>query len=131
MISWDKEARRIFNIAIPSIVGSATSTITSAVSTALVSYHLGTDNYVAYSMVYVVFGFADSLYGGIAEAKNILVSQAIGAGNHFLAGQYEQAAFLMSYIFAIPLYAVVWLLCLDFIARELLLHGVCSCSNVL
>ena len=103
-------------IAIPSIVGSATTTITSAVSTALISFNLGTENYVAYSMVYVAFGFVDSLHGGIPGAKDILVSQAIGAGNILGGGQYEQAAFLMAHAFAIPLYAVVWLLFPDFIA---------------
>lgn len=81
-------------IAIPSIVGSATTTITSAVSTALISFNLGTENYVAYSMVYVAFGFVDSLHGGIPGAKDILVSQAIGAGNILGGGTVRTSRFL-------------------------------------
>ena len=108
LFSCDKEARRIFRIAVPSTIGSATSTLTSAMSSALISYNFGADNFIAYSMVFVLTGLADALYGGIGAAAGILVAQAIGAGNKYLAAQYEQAAFLLEYLFAIPLYAIVW-----------------------
>ncbi|KAG7375056.1 MATE efflux family protein [Nitzschia inconspicua] len=107
-MSCDHESKRILGLAVPSTIGSATTTITSTVSTALISYHLGTENYVAYSMVYVLTGFADALYSGIAEAKSLLVARAVGSENPFLAGQYEQAGMLLEYICAIPLYTIVF-----------------------
>ncbi|KAG7348741.1 MATE efflux family protein [Nitzschia inconspicua] len=107
-MACDHESKRILGLAVPSTIGSATTTITSTVSTALISYHMGTENYVAYSMVYVLTGFADALYSGIAEAKSLLVARAVGSENPFLAGQYEQAGMLLEYICAIPLYTIVF-----------------------
>ncbi|KAL3896885.1 MAG: hypothetical protein SGARI_007051 [Bacillariaceae sp.] len=115
VVAWDRESKRIFSLAVPSTIGSATSAVTSAVSTAMISYNLGVENYVAYSMVYVVFGFVDALYGGIESAKSLLVAQAIGASNHYLAGQYEQAGFLLEWICTVPLYTVTYLLYDDLI----------------
>jgi MatE len=116
VMNFDFESKRIFALAAPSAVGSITSAITSTVATALISYNMGTENYVAYIMVFVLLGFCAATYSGIAEAKSLLVAQAIGAGDPFLAGQYEQAGLLLENVCAVPLYIGVYFLFPNLIA---------------
>ena len=108
MFSWDKEAKKIFRLAVPGFVGSASSAFVTATVSAMISYHMGAANFVAYSMVYVFVGLAEALYGGIPSACSILVAQAIGSGNFVLAGQYEQATFILEWTFGLPLYLGVY-----------------------
>ncbi|KAL7542980.1 hypothetical protein ACHAWF_007292 [Thalassiosira exigua] len=106
LLAWDAEASRIVRIALPATIASAGSAFCDAATSALVSRHWGTDAYVAYGMACVLGTLVGALVGGVTDASGVLVAQAAGSGRGYLAGQYEQAALMLKYAVATPLYGL-------------------------
>jgi Na+-driven multidrug efflux pump len=107
VIACDTESRRIQKIAIPGSLNAATAKIVDAIVVALLSNNLGPHVFVAYAMTYLFAGIAGTLTSGISGATFILGTQAIGAENYFLAGQYTQLAASLSFLYLVPMYIVL------------------------
>jgi len=106
VIFFDKESRKILKIALPSTISTVAGTILDAIATAMVSVEIGPEALTAYYMISLFIGITDTFIGGVESAESTLTAQAVGMGNHFLAGQYFQLSTTLYIIVAIPTYGM-------------------------
>eukprot|EP00588_Corethron_pennatum_P012752 CAMPEP_0194269176 /NCGR_PEP_ID=MMETSP0169-20130528/3367_1 /TAXON_ID=218684 /ORGANISM="Corethron pennatum, Strain L29A3" /LENGTH=854 /DNA_ID=CAMNT_0039010715 /DNA_START=20 /DNA_END=2581 /DNA_ORIENTATION=+ len=109
VIYFDKESRKLLKIALPSTISTVADTILDAIATAMISVEIGPEALTAYYMISLFIGITDIFIGGVESAESTLTAQAIGMGNHFLAGQYFQLSTTLYIIVAIPTYGM-WVL---------------------
>jgi Na+-driven multidrug efflux pump len=113
---WDRETKRILNLSIPFCLAAVTSGLFETVRVALVANFIGTDAVAAYTIVLLVLGLTQEFFGGFALTSASLCSQAIGRGNHKLAGEYVQISCVFYTVCFIP-NIVVWMFFTDDVAR--------------
>lgn len=103
----DNESKRILRLAVPFMISNMAKTLGALLSLAFISQNLGTDAMVAFAMVEVIVGTSSSFLNGWIEAISSLGSQAYGAENYELLGQYVQVSFMVYTACQIPI-ACVW-----------------------
>ena len=104
---YDTESKRIIRLAIPFMTNNIIKTIADLACLAVISYYLGTESAISYAMVDVVVGVSSAFLMGWIETVNSLGSQAQGAENYELVGQYLQAAVLVYVTCQVPV-SLIW-----------------------
>lgn len=104
---WDYETRRIVKLGGPFVLQALLVGISETVRVALISRFIGTAALSAYIVVTLAVGTTNVFIKGLQYACTPLCSQAIGAGNKRLAGQYIQIATILFTICYIPLF-IMW-----------------------
>jgi multidrug resistance protein, MATE family len=117
MVFSHKETLKIVKLAAPFTVSALTSSTFSNICLMLVSKHIGTKSVAAYALVQVLVGLTDGMLLGPISACTTLCSQAVGAGNSFLPGQYIQLAITFYLIGNIPV-IIFW----SFYMYEMILY---------
>ena len=107
-MKWDKETKAIMVLGGPFTVAAASYAFFDAMALALISNYLGVNELSAYVLVNLFIGLTDQFIKGIANSLNIVCSHAVGADNHYLAGQYVQIAMVVYVLCAIPILACWW-----------------------
>lgn len=103
--SWDKETRKILRLAVPYSVSAVFSSTFSNACLILISQNIGVKSVAAYALVQVLAGLTDGILQGPIYACTTVCSQAIGAGNNVLAGNYIQLSLIMYGLLYVP---VIW-----------------------
>ena len=112
----DPEMKRIVRLATPFVAASLVEGVLEAVNVAIVGRFMGTASLSAYVTVDMLIGLSASVFGGFHESLTTLCSQAIGAGNKKLAGQYLQIAMVLYVICYTPL-IVFWMVYMEDVLR--------------
>lgn len=104
---WDVETKRILRLSTPYCTQAFVTGITDTINLAVIGRRIGTPELSAFVVVNLLVVLTSEFVGGLHEALASLCSQAIGAGNKKLAGQYCQIVFILYTIFFIPC-MIVW-----------------------
>ena len=102
IIQFDDETRRILRLCVPMICSANAGHASALLTVALISHHLGTDEMLAYSMVYTILGITTSFLLGWIETIDSVASMAYGAGNYELTGRYVRTSCLCYVLSVIP-----------------------------
>ena len=94
-------------LSIPITFSAILEAVVDNVVLAIVSRYLGTDAVAAYAVVDVIVEVTNEFTMGIIDAESTLCSQAYGAGNNFLAGQYVQICSILYLLVQVPI-VFVW-----------------------
>jgi len=103
---WDFESKRIVTLSIPFVLTALLLGINQTITVSLISQFVGTDAVVAFVIVELVLGLTHEFFGGIVSTEATLCSQAVGARNYKLAGQYVQICAVIYTFCMIPNIAV-------------------------
>jgi MatE len=106
---WDFESRRICKLGLPFVGQALLLGVTEAIRVALIGRLVGTRALSAYVLVDMVIGVTTEFLKGFQHACTTLCSQAVGAGNRTLAGQYIQIATIAYTVCYIPIF-IFWML---------------------
>lgn len=101
---WDYETRRICKLMFPFVMQALLVGITETVRVALIGQFIGTPALSAYVVVTMIVGMTNVFLKGFQDACTTLCSQAVGAGNKRLAGQYIQIATILYAVCYIPVF---------------------------
>ena len=104
---FDNEARRIFRLAIPFTISELVETVSEIVVLGIISHQLGTDALSAFAVFETLLEITTEFSGGVVDAITTLASQAYGAGNNKLVGQYVQLCSITYFLFQIP-FILMW-----------------------
>lgn len=107
---WDREMNRLISLAVPFSVAAVTEGIFDVIRVGLVANYIGTDAVAAYIIVDLILGLTEEFFGGLALTESSLCSQAVGARNYRLAGQYVQISSVLYTLCMIPNMLVWWFL---------------------
>ena len=116
VVQCNEETRMITGIALPATWETMLELITEAIQIALISKYLGQDALDAYAVVEGCLFVAYNIGSGLTDAEEILVCQALGMEDTFLAGQYTLLSIATYIISAAPIY-----LCLIFFIETIIL----------
>jgi uncharacterized protein (UPF0335 family) len=105
---YDYEMRRLCKLAAPFTATALLEGLLEAVNVALIGRFISTSALAAYVTVDMIVGLSSSSLSGFQECLTTLCSQAIGAGNKKLAGQYAQLAVVLFVLFFSP-FVVLWM----------------------
>jgi Na+-driven multidrug efflux pump len=106
-LRFDNEARRIFRLAIPFTISELVETVSEIVVLGIISHQLGTDALSAFAVFETLLEITTEFSGGVVDAMTTLASQAYGAGNNMLVGQYVQLCSITYFLFQIP-FILMW-----------------------
>ena len=107
IIRFDDETRRILRLCGPMICSANARHASALLTVALISHHLGTDEMLAYSMVYTILGITTSFLLGWIETIDSVASMAYGAGNCELTGRYVRTS-CMCYVLSVIPTLLLW-----------------------
>ena len=107
LFRFDNEARRILRLAIPFTLSELVDEVSEIVVLGIISMKLGTDALSAYAVFETLMEITTEFSGGVVDAMTTLASQAYGAGNNVLAGQYVQLCSMTYVLFQIP-FILMW-----------------------
>ena len=107
LFRFDNEAKRILRLAIPFTLSELVDEVSEIVVLGLISLQLGTDALSAYAVFETLMEITTEFSGGVVDAMTTLASQAYGAGNNVLAGQYVQLCSMTYVLFQIP-FILMW-----------------------
>jgi Na+-driven multidrug efflux pump len=105
---WDEESRRIGQLVAPFMVRAVANGVAEITRLGLIGRFVSTRALSAYLMVDLMLGLGVCLLKGFSLALRVLSSQAIGAGNCTLAGQYAQISLFFYVLTYVPL-LVFWM----------------------
>jgi MatE len=105
---YDYETKRLVKLGGPFVMQALLVGIMSTVRVALIGKFIGTAALSAYVVVELAVGTTDVFLLGLIDACVSLCSQAIGAGNKRLAGQYIQIATILYILCYIPIF-ILWM----------------------
>jgi Na+-driven multidrug efflux pump len=108
IVSFNKETRKIIQLAIPYSISAIISSTSATVCLILVSKHVGTNAVTAYAIVLILMGLTDRMLKSPIYACTSLCARAVGVGNNRLAGQYVQLATIFYMVFNIPVGCIWW-----------------------
>jgi len=109
---FDNEMKRILFLAIPFTLSAFAYNAGNMVILAIISHYMGTDEVVAYCMVYLMVGVTSSFMGSWVDAISSLGSMAYGAKNYDLLAQYLKVSCLAYTVCEIPC-AIIWYCIMD------------------
>ena len=112
LAEWDHELKRIVTLSIPFVLTALLLGINQTITVTLVSQFIGTDAVVAFVIVELVLGLTFAFFSGFVSTEATLCSQAVGARNFKLAGQYVQICAAIFTICMIPNIAI-WSFVID------------------
>lgn len=110
--SWDAENKRIIKLCIPFCTQALITGLTDTMNMAIIGKLIGTREVTAYVIVNLLVEMTSEFVGGFHEALATLCSQAIGARNNWLAGQYVQIVAVLYTAFFIP-FMILWAIYMD------------------
>ena len=107
LFRFDNEAKRILRLAIPFTLSELVDEVSEVVVLGIISLQLGADALSAFAVFETLMEITTEFSGGVVDAMTTLASQAYGAGNNVLAGQYVQLCSMTYVLFQIP-FIVMW-----------------------
>jgi len=117
VLQFDKESRKIAKVAVPATIETMFGTVLDAVQIAVISKFIGWEALTVYGVVDFALSLTSNVGYGIEGAEEVLVSQAIGSGNHYQAGATTQLSVFLYLVVSIPFY-LFWIFFID----ELILY---------
>jgi hypothetical protein len=102
LFQFDNEAKRILRLAVPFTVSELVDTVSEIVVLGVISATLGTDALSAFVVFETLMEITTEFSGGVVDAMTTLASQAYGAGNNVLVGQYVQLCSIAYVLFQVP-----------------------------
>ncbi|KAL7552150.1 hypothetical protein ACHAWF_015368 [Thalassiosira exigua] len=102
IVKWDNESHRIVQLAVPFTLYAIVDGAADLAILGLIAQYLDTNSAIVYAMVDIITGIGSSFFGGWLEAITSLGSQAYGADNYELLGQYVQASCIVYVLFNLP-----------------------------
>lgn len=109
---YDYEMKRIVKLALPFVIQALVESLTDAINVALVGRFVSTRAMAAYVGVDMLIGLSASFLSGFKDSLQVLLSQAIGARNKVLAGQYMQINIILFIVLFSPI-AVFWIMYME------------------
>ena len=104
VVECNKETGMIASIALPATWENLIELFAGAIQVALISQYLGPEALAAYAVVEGCLSIAYNIGSGLADAEEILVCQALGMEDTFLAGQYTLLSIATYVLAAAPVY---------------------------
>lgn len=109
---YDYEMKRIVRLALPFVSQALVEGLAEAVNVALVGRFVNTRAMAAYVGVDMLIGLSASFLSGFKDSLQVLLSQAIGARNKVLAGQYMQINMVFFIVLFSPI-ALFWIMYME------------------
>jgi len=107
VVRFDKESRKILKISVPATIEAGLGALMHTFEIAVISSYLGPDSLTAAAMVDLAYTFNTIVSSGLRGAEEILLAQAIGMHNYYLAGSIAQLSTLIYVLFTIPM-GIIW-----------------------
>lgn len=105
--AWDVETKRIIRLATPYCTQALFTGFTDTANVAIVGNLIGTKEVSAYVITNLLVELTSDFVGGLHESLATLCSQAIGANNKKLAGEYCQIVVILYTLFFLP-FMLLW-----------------------
>ncbi|CAB9522405.1 Protein DETOXIFICATION [Seminavis robusta] len=105
---WDFEMRKIMRLTIPFVAQAVFTGLLDVMTVAIIGKLIGTTEATSYVIVDMLIGLTDEFVGGFISALTTLCSQAAGANQNKLCGQYVQMAMILYILFSLPFMYVWW-----------------------
>lgn len=105
--AWDVEMKRIVRLSAPYCTQALITGLTDTMNVAVIGKLIGTNEVSAFVIVNLLVELTSDFVGGLHEALATLCSQAIGANNKKLAGEYVQIVVVLYTLFFIP-FMLIW-----------------------
>lgn len=105
---WDFEMRRLMKLILPFATQALFTGLLDVCTVATIGKLIGTREVAAYVVVDMLVSLSNEFVGGFWNALTTLCSQAAGAKQHKLCGQYVQMALLLYIFFSIPFMCLWW-----------------------
>eukprot|EP00978_Attheya_sp_CCMP212_P044549 scaffold314083_cov51-Attheya_sp.AAC.1 len=107
LAEYDKETKRILRLSLPFTLMAIVEAVLDNVRLIVVGHYMGTDALAAFSVTDVILDLSGEFLNGIIDCHATLCSQAHGAGNNHLAGQYIQILVVLFTVCYIP-FIIMW-----------------------
>lgn len=107
VVECNRETGIIASIALPATWENMIELIMGAIQVALISQYLGPEVLAAYAVVEGCLSIAYNIGSGLSSAEEILVCQALGMEDSFLAGQYTLLSVTTYLLAAAPVYIIL------------------------
>ena len=105
---WDDEMEKIVGLALPYTAHTIVVDVFGLLEVGVIGRLLGTTELSAYFATEFAISFATMFFHGILASLKVLVSQAHGADNLRLAGNYVQIGVWTHHLFSLPLVLYGW-----------------------
>jgi len=105
---WDDELEKIIGLVLPYTAHTIVVDVFGLLEVAIIGRVLGTTQLSAYFATEFAISFATMFFHGILASLKVLVSQAHGANNLQLAGNYVQIGIWTHHLFSLPLVLYGW-----------------------
>ena len=105
---WDFEMRKVVRLCLPFAIQAFFTGMLDVMTVAVIGNFLGTKEVSAYVVVGMFLSLTNEFVGGFWNAITTLCSQAVGANQNKLCGQYVQMAMLLYISFSIPCMFLWW-----------------------
>ena len=105
---WDFEMRRLMKLILPFATQALFTGVMDVMTVAVIGNFLGTKEVAAYVVVDMLVALTNEFVGGFWNALTTLCSQASGANQNKLCGQYVQMSLLLYILFSIPFMCIWW-----------------------
>jgi multidrug resistance protein, MATE family len=105
---WDFEMRKIMKLTLPFAAQAIFTSLLSLFTVAIIAKFVGTREVTIYVVVQMLIGLTSEFVGGFGHALTTLCSQAAGANQNKLCGQYVQMAILLYILFSLPFMYLWW-----------------------
>jgi multidrug resistance protein, MATE family len=105
---WDLEMIKIMKLTLPFAAQALFSSILSILTVSVIAKFMGTRDVTIYVVVDMIVQFTGEFVGGFNYALTTLCSQAAGANQNKLCGQYVQMAILLYVLFSLPFMFLWW-----------------------
>eukprot|EP00536_Pseudo-nitzschia_multiseries_P000755 jgi/Psemu1/294160/fgenesh1_pm.9_\ len=105
---WDDEMEKIVGLALPYTAHTIVVDVFGLLEVGIIGRVLGTTQLSAYFATEFAISFATMFFHGILASLKVLVSQAHGADNLQLAGNYVQIGVWTHHLFSLPLVLYGW-----------------------
>mgnify|MGYP005842695953 CR=1 FL=1 len=112
IMAWDVEMKRIIKLTIPFATQAFFTGALEISTVGVVGKLIGTREVSAFVVVNMLVAITTEFVGGFPEAFATLCSQAIGAKNYTLAGQYVQIATILHSLSSLP-FMILWVIYID------------------
>lgn len=104
VIRFDETSKKILSYSIPFTFSALVNAFFRGILLAVIGHCGGTEQMIAYAEIIILFDLIDDLLKGPLHANPTVCTNAIGANNNVLAGQYIQLSIILYAIVGAPIF---------------------------
>eukprot|EP00546_Thalassionema_frauenfeldii_P007026 CAMPEP_0178923408 /NCGR_PEP_ID=MMETSP0786-20121207/16704_1 /TAXON_ID=186022 /ORGANISM="Thalassionema frauenfeldii, Strain CCMP 1798" /LENGTH=742 /DNA_ID=CAMNT_0020597903 /DNA_START=72 /DNA_END=2300 /DNA_ORIENTATION=+ len=106
VMRFDETSKKILSYSIPFTFSALVNAFFHGIFLAVIGHCGGTEQMIAYAEIVILFDLMDELLKGPLHANPTVCTNAIGANNNVLAGQYIQLSIILYAIVGAPIFGL-------------------------